>query len=207
MRATLCIVVFVVGCSSKSETKSEAKVETKTPEDKAGEQAAQPPSAPPEAKPAEPPPAPAAITNVECAKLVTAEDVAKACGGSKVDVAEGSSKIKAPHTVCSLRMAEPGKKFPIAQVQLMVFPDPGGVDGWIKLDKIEGSKDVAGIGDLAWTRVDEQAALKSTNYDVGVRKGNAVLKILMTQNSLNKKLPCTLEQATELARIVAPRLP
>lgn len=216
MRAALLTVLLIVGCSKK-ETKDEAagaKQEPapeakQTPEDKAGELAAKPPAPPAEDKPAEPPaaqPAPPSAT-VDCNAFLTAEDVARACGGSKVDVTEYTSPAKHPAAVCSRKMTEPGKKFPIAQLHFMVFADKAAADGWVKLDRTDDAKDLAGVGDLAWTRVKERPQLESTDYDVGVRKGNAVLKLSMTQGRLVKKVPCTIDQLAELAKIVAPRMP
>ncbi len=212
MRALLICTLLLSGCSKKSDTSSEPASGAKD-EAPAGAPAQPAPEAPtPEApaeKPVEPAPAePAAeAPAVDCAALVTAEDVAKACGGAKVDVADDESPIKTANTVCARKVTAPGKKFPIARVHVLAFSSDAGADGWVKLDKVDDAKDVAGIGDLAWTRVKERPQLKSTDYDVGVRKGRVVLKLGMTKNSLNKNPPCTIEQLTELARAIAPRMP
>jgi hypothetical protein len=212
MRVTLPIAVLVVlGCSKKSETKSEPSGVDKAGEsagDKAAE-AVKPPEDKPPAPAPEPPPSapPAPAMQVDCATLVTADDVAAACGGSKVEVSASSSSIKLPQTVCALKLTDVGKKFPVAQVQLLGFADVAAAEGWVKLDKTADAKDVAGVGDVAWSRVKENAALKSTDYGVGVRKGRAVLKLSMTQSSLVKKVPCTIDQAAALAKLIAPRIP
>ena len=212
MRVALITVVFVVGCSEKSETKQEPAGAATPPAAEAPKPApaSPPPTDTPAPAPGESKPSVAAEVpeiTTDCATLLTSDDVAKTCGGSKVDVAESSSSIKMPHTVCALKVTDVGKKFPIAQIQLMRFADTAGAEGWVKLDKTADAKEVAGLGDIAWSRVKESAALKSTDYGVGVRKGSAVLKLSMTQSSLVKKVPCTIDQLTELAKLVASRVP
>jgi hypothetical protein len=214
MRVALLTVVLLLGCSKKSETKQEPAGAGESPGSATAPGAAEAPQPPPTDPPAgeqaeNKPPVAAEVPAIttDCATLLTADDIAKVCGGSKVEVAESSSSIKMPQTVCALKVTDVGKKFPIAQIQLMRFADTAGAEGWVKLDKTADAKEVAGLGDAAWSRVKESAALKSTDYGVGVRKGSAVLKLSMTQSGLVKKVPCTIDQLTELAKLVASRIP
>jgi hypothetical protein len=204
---------LLMGCSKKSETRQDlgpdpaAKAdEHATPEDKAGElgrrTAAEAGGAPTPAAPG----APAADVQIDCATLVTAEDVATACGGKKVEVTESATKAQIPNAACASKVTEPGKQFPIARIHLQVFPQVAGAESWVKLEKVDDSKDLPGVGDMAWTTVAERKQLKTTDYTVGVRKGRALLK-LSESSSLDVKVPCTIDQLAELAKIITARIP
>lgn len=203
------MVLLLASCSKKVETAQQ------TPDDKAEAPAPRPAEKPAEAKsadddtsvPAMRPPDPPPAVNVDCKALLTSDDVATACGGAKVAVTESDPVAKHAATACALKLTEPGKQFPVARLHLLAFANQGAADGWIRLDKTDDATELTGVGDLAWTRVVERPQLEATEYDVGVRKGNAVLKLGMTKNRLVKKPPCTSEQLAALAKLVAPRLP
>jgi hypothetical protein len=156
---------------------------------------------PPEAAPVSP------AANVDCAAIVTADDIQKACN-AKVELRATQYEGKNPKLgLCSRAITEPGKKFPVAQWSINAFEKPADAEGWVKLEKTADAKELAGVGDLAWTREKHTAALKTTTYSVGVRKGGMVLKLSFTKNSLNERPPCTLEQLVEVAKVATSRLP
>jgi hypothetical protein len=204
MRAALLMMLLSFGCSNKSETKQES---APTPAPKADEQKT------PEVKAPSPTPAPAPAPNVpdvrvDCATLVTPADVAKACGGANVEVAVSEHEGKNPALgACWRILTEPGKKFPVAQIYVNAFADAAGADSWMKLEKTPETKDVAGIGETAWSREAAIAGTKTTELEIGVRKGRLGLRVTSAKGPLNKNPPCDLAQLTELARILAPRLP
>ena len=198
MRAVLITALLLSGCSKKDETKSEPAAapapEVKNEEPK--------PDTPPE-----PPAPPAEAPKVDCDAIVTAADIEKHCK-AKVEIAASQHEGKLGKLgVCSRTMTEPGKKFPVAHWKLGVHDSPAGAEGQVKLEKTDAAKDLAGLGDMVWTKVDENKQLKHTNTAVGVRKGASVLVLHHTKDSLNTKPPCTVEQLVEVAREAIARLP
>ncbi|HEY5924469.1 MAG TPA: hypothetical protein VIV11_22480 [Kofleriaceae bacterium] len=206
MRVALLVLVVAFGCSKKAEQKQEptpVQPEVAKPaEDKSAES-----PKPAEDKPANKPPEPAATPKVDCATIVTPEDVQKACN-AKVEIGPTMHEGKLGKLgVCNRSITEAGKKFPIAQWGVSWHDTATGAENWVKLEKSAEAKEVAGIGDFAWTRVHEVKDLKVVDYDVGVRKGAMVLKLGFSQSRMNKKPPCTLDQLVEVARIAVARLP
>ena len=208
MRIALLCVVMAMGCSKKSETKTEptqtepAKPEAPKPaEDK-------PADKPPEAAPPEPKPAAAGAPTFDCNAIVTAADIEKACN-AKVEIKPTmhEGKMGGKLGVCNRSMSLVGKKGPVALWSLSWHGDAKAAEGFVVLEKSKEAKELAGVGDFAWTAEREMKELKSTDYDVGARKGATVIKLGFTKNSLNPKPPCTLEQLVEVAKLAVARLP
>ncbi|HEY5944347.1 MAG TPA: hypothetical protein VIV40_02600 [Kofleriaceae bacterium] len=207
--AVVCVVLAALGCSKKSETKNETKNEPKQEAKPAEDKPAEAPKPAEPAKPAEAPKPPddkAAKPSFDCAAIVTADDFKKACNAN-VELTPTMFEGKGTLTLCSRSVHEPDKKGSIAQWSLSTFTDVAAAEQWFELDKATERKPISGVGDAAWTGTRELKATKSTDHEVGVRKGTAIVIVGYTQNSLNKKPPCTVEQLTEIARLVAGRLP
>jgi hypothetical protein len=207
MRALLLCVLLVAGCSKKSETKKEepAKPTTEAPQ--------VPDEKPTEAKPAEDKPAeskpapPAEAVKIDCTTIVTPDDIAKACGGKKVEIVAGKQEGTGAMFTCQRTITEAGKKGPIAYWFLRGTGKAGEGAAMAKIEKTKDAKPLAGVGDEAYTSEKEQKALKMTDYDVGVTKGGFFFKVSETKDSMTPKPPCTLDQMTELAKVAVSRLP
>jgi len=188
MRASVVCLALVCACDKPSDAPATRVAPAPEP----------PAVKPPEpAKPAEP--APPAI---ECAKLLTADDVKQACGAT---VEIGASSFEGKNPLCARTLTVPHKKSPAARFALSSFKDAAAAEDWVKLQKTAETEVLSGVGDFAWTRTKDGKDVKE--YDVGARKGALVIKLSVTQNSANKKAPCTLAQLTELAKVVVARLP
>ena len=197
----LVLSVFLAAACSKSSAPA-------NDEPARSNQPAAPPVAttPPRAKPVKPPEPAAQTPSVNCDEIVTAADVEKHCK-VKLEIVAGQHEGKMGKLgVCLRVMREVGKKFPIAQWKLAVYDTAADAQSNIKLDKLDGSKDIADLGDTAWTRIDENTKLKHTMTSVGVHKGRNILWIGHTKDSLNTKPPCTLDQLVAIAREATARL-
>lgn len=162
---------------------------------------APPPARRPPAPPAAPPPA------IDCATLVTPADVARACGGAKVEIAASTMEGKTPLTTCTRTLTAPGKRFPIGHVQLSVHANGNAAESFMKLEKSEESTPLADIGERGWATQHEVPDLKTTMFTVVAQQGRFTLAVKSDRNSLNPKPPCTLEQMTALLKIAIARLP
>ena len=203
MRVALLCVVLAVGCSKKSDDKkTEPAPAQKEPE------APKPPEDKPAAdKPPEPKPAPEVVVKVDCNTIITADDIAKACGGKKVEIVAGKQEGTAALFTCQRAISEAGKKGPIAYWYLRGTGKAGEGEAMMATEKTKDDKPVASLGDEAYSSETEQKALKTTDYDVIVRKGGFMLKVSTSKSSMNKTPPCTIDQMVELAKIGVGRLP
>lgn len=204
MRAVLLCAVLALGCSKKSETKNEpAKQEPAKPAEKPGAQPVAPAPTPP------PPPAANAGPPVDCAALVTADDIQKACK-VKVEVVATPYEGQGDLMVCNRTIKDPATHNTV-QFGVSRFANTAAIDAWIDLDKKNNKDatftDVAGLGDGAYSRKGEVKSLKTTEYDLGVRKGNFLLHFGYSINEMNKKPPCTMEQLQDVAKATLGRMP
>jgi hypothetical protein len=204
MRAVLLCAVLALGCSKKPETKNEpAKQEPAKPAEKPADQPVAPAPTPPP-----PPPVANAAPPVDCAALLTAEDIEKACK-TKVEVVKTPYEGKGDLMVCNRTIKTPNHE--TAQFGVSRFASTAAIDSWIDLDKKNNKEatftDVAGLGDGAYSRKGEVKSLKTTEYDLGVRKGTFLLHFGYSVNEMNKKPPCTMEQLQDVAKAVLSRMP
>ena len=209
MRIVVLCVVLAAGCSKKSETKNEpAKTEPAKPNEAPKPPEDKPADKPPEAKPAEAKPAPPTdAPKIDCAAIITPDDIAKACGGKKVDITPGKQEGTAALFTCQRTISEAGKKGPIGYLFVRGSGKPGDGEAMMNTEKTPAMKPLRGVGDEAYTSEQEQKALKTTDYDAGVRKGGYFFKISTSKSSMNKNPPCTLDQMAEVVRIASSRLP
>lgn len=203
MRVALLCVVLALGCSKKSDTKNEPPKQEAKPAPEAPKPAETPADKPP------PPPPPAAAPPVDCAAVVTADDIQKACK-AKVEIEATRYEGQGDLMVCNRTIKDPATHNTV-QFGVSRFANPAAIDTWVQLDKTNSKdatfKDVAGIGDGAYTKTAETKSLKTTDYDLGVRKGNLLMHLGYMVNDMNKKPPCTLDQLQEVARAAVARLP
>jgi hypothetical protein len=205
MRITLLHVYWLVACAKPATTNEQAR----SPSESAP--AAQvPQAAPAQAPPADAEPAQAAPSRhtMECAEVIIAEDVIRACKvtgelKNRIGVAEG----KYPEvSTCQRLFFVTGERQRTVTWTLGVHPTAR--DATLYLAGRLASKDakrLAGLGDVAWT---EQYELSSaaTDYHVVVRKGRLVIELVTKESHMSETL-CTLDQLVELAKIGTARLP
>jgi len=196
--AAVVVVLAGVGCGKKKEEQQRtnnppAPREVTPPKEEA----------PPPPKKEAPPPA--ETPKVDCAAFVTPADIEKACGGAKVELTAHATEGSNPMFTCNRLVNAAGKKGMIANIKVMAHPGASGAAGYAKL--IKDATPISGIGDAAWSKEKEQAALKMTNYDVGFTKGVFVVELSESKDSMNPKPPCTVAQLTELAKVLVTRLP
>jgi hypothetical protein len=204
------VVVGFVACSKKKEEakKTEPPAPKVEPEPKKDEPPKPKDTEAPKPKDTEAPKAAEPEPTVDCAALVTADDLAKLCGGAKVDVAVVDSKIKVKQEVCRLNVSDPGKKFPKAMVQVFLYENPAAAEGLVKLEKLPETKEVSGVGDRAWTTLHENkiAKIMTTMTVAGAQKGRFVVKV-QSDKSGSEKVPCTVDQMMEVTKAVVAKLP
>ena len=215
MRRTILLsliaaAALAVSCSKKKDDKEGATPTAETPPvDKGtpGEVADETPPEPNPDKPATPPTTPAPA--IDCEKLFTADDVAKACGGKAADleVRKHAMENGKGATTCVRNAGAKGKR--TSSLHLAVNSAPGSPDGaraLLDLSK-EGSKVVDGVGDGAYLHVKEVPAAKQTMHDIEAIKGALWFKLGYEVGAGEKKPICTDDGLTALAKVVAGRLP
>lgn len=201
---------LAVSCSKKKDDKEAAKPAETPPVDKGtpGEVADEtPPEANPD-RPSSPPGAPAVA--VDCEKLLTADDVAKACGGNAADLEVRKHAMENGHgaTTCMREAGSKSKR--TSSFHLAVSSAPGTPDGARALlelsGKSEGAKAVE-VGDGAYLLVREVPAAKQTLHDLEAVKGALWFKLGYEVAKGEKKPLCSDDGLVELAKTVAGRLP
>ncbi|MBA3391395.1 MAG: hypothetical protein H0T89_02070 [Deltaproteobacteria bacterium] len=164
----------------------------------------------PAMKPSQPARAPATVKTppppIDCATLVTAAEVEQVCG-KPYEIVPTAMEGTSPLMHCNRAIRDPGKKFPLAHVQLHVFDDAAAAKGYTKIDSNDAQQSIEGLGDRAVSSVREDDKLKDTRYAVGVLKGRWYLKLHSTKSSLVPEPPCTIDQLVALAKLATPRLP
>ncbi|HEU5055906.1 MAG TPA: hypothetical protein VFU21_05255 [Kofleriaceae bacterium] len=206
---SLIAAAVAVSCSKKKDDEEAGKPAETPPVDKGtpGEVADETPPEPNPATPSAPPTAPP--VSVDCEKLFTVEDVAKACGASAADweVKKQPMENGQGATTC-LRMAGP-KKNRVASLLFALNSAPGSPDGaraLLDLSK-EGARPVEGVGDGAYLHVREEAATRQTIHHLEAIKGALWFKLGYEVRKGDRKPLCTDDGLTELARVIAGRLP
>ena len=204
MRTALLVVVVLAACSKKAEQKKQEPTPTPETAKPAETKPAEAPK-PPEEKPA-PPPTPAA--KLDCNALLTADDLSKACG-KKLEIEATRYEGQGALMVCNRTIKDPAKHMS-AQFGVSSFNDGAAIDAWIKLTKDNSKEskftDVTGIGEGGYEKVHEVKGLKSTDYDLAVRKGNFLAHYGYMIGSSEKPV-CTMDQLKEVAKLVASRMP
>jgi hypothetical protein len=205
MRAALLVVLLVIGCSKKDDKKQPTPAENhhptnteRVPEDQ------KPAEKPPESKPAPPP---EVVVKIDCNTIITADDVAKACGGAKVEIIAGKQEGSAAMFTCQRTMTLAGKRGPVAYWFLRGTGKKGEGEAMMATEKTKDAKPLARVGDEAYTSEREEKALKTIDYDAGARKGGFFLKVSSMKDPMNKNPPCTLDQMAELLKTGVGRLP
>ena len=134
---------------------------------------------------------------VDCAAVVTAEDVKAACGAAVEIVAVENEGHDPKLAICERWFTEPGKP----KVRLGGFFVQAGTEDaaktWASLKKSKDAKDVAGVGDEAWTLEN------GGKHHVGIRKGGT----LLTVDSKDKGGPCAADKLLDLSKASFGRLP
>jgi hypothetical protein len=204
----LMLAVPAVSCSKKSDKKDEAAAET-PPADKGtpGEVADETPPEPNPDKPSSPPTTPPVA--VDCEKLLTADDVAKACGGKAgdIEVKKHAMENGTGATACVRNAGFKAKR--TSSIHLAVSTAPGTPDAaraLLDLSK-EGAKPVEGLGEGAYLHVREEAAAKQTAHHLEAVKGALWFKLGYEVVKGDKKPICSDEGLVELGKAVAGRLP
>ena len=216
MRRTILLALIAtalaVSCSKKSdEKKEEAEPAAEPPPVDKGTPGEAADETPPEPNPetASSPPVTPAVA-VDCEKLLTADDVAKACGGKAADfeVKKHAMENGKGATTC-VRNAGPRTKR-TSSIHLAVNAAPGSPDAakaLLDLSKNgEGAKAVE-VGDGAYLHVREVPAAKQTSHDLEVIKGALWFKVGFEVNKEDKKPLCSDDGLVELGKAVAGRLP
>ena len=204
MRSALLVVLVLAGCSKKAEQKKEPTPAPEAPKP-AETKPAEAPKPAAEAQPA-PPPTPAA--KVDCAALLTADDLSKACG-KKLEIEATRYEGQGALMVCNRTIKDPAKHMS-AQFGVSSFNGPEAIDAWIKLTKDQSKQakftDVTGIGEGGYEKVHEVKGLSSTDYDLAVRKGTFLVHLDYMIGKSEKPV-CTMDQMKELAKLVVSRMP
>jgi hypothetical protein len=200
---------LAVSCSKKKDDKAGTPTAETPPADKGtpGEVADETPPEPNPDKPATPPTTPPPA--IDCETLLTADDVAKACGGqaAELEVRKHAMENGKGATTCMRNAGAKGKR--VSSLHLAVNSAPGSPDGaraLLDLSK-EGAKAVDGVGDGAYLRVREVPAAKQTMHDIEAIKGSLWFKLGYEVRKEDKKPVCTDDGLVELAKVVAGRLP
>lgn len=217
MRRTILLALIAaapaVSCSKKSDSKKEeaAAPATETPPiDKGtpGETADETPPEPNPDKPSSPPAIPAVA--VDCEKLLTADDVAKACGGSAAsfEVKKHPMENGAGATTC-VRNASPKSKG-VSSIHLAVNTASGSPDGakaLLDLSKNQKGAKAVEVADGAYLHVREEEAAKQTVHDLEAVKGAVWFKLGYEVAKGEKKPLCSDDGLVTLGKTVADRLP
>ncbi len=214
---SLMVAALVVSCSAKKDkekekdTAGEGGKAAETPPPDLGTPGEVRDDTPPEPNPdtASSPPVTPAVA-IDCEKLLTADDVAKACGGKAADfeVKKHAMENGKGATTC-MRSAGPTSKG-TSSLHLAVNAAPGSSDGAKALldlaKNVKGAKPVE-VGDGAYLIVKEEAALKQTVHDLEVAKGALWFKVGFDVQKGEKKPLCSDDGLVELGKAVAGRLP
>lgn len=207
---SLIAAALAVSCSKKKDDKEATKAAETPPVDKGtpGEVADETPPEPNPDKPSSPPPTPAVA--VDCEPLLTAEDVAKACGGKAADfeVKKHAMENGRGATTCVRNVGARAKK--TASLHFAVNAAPGSPDGakaLLDLSKnSEGARAVE-VGDGAYVIVRQVPVAKQTVHDLEAVKGALWFKLGYEVDKGDKKPLCSEDGLLELGKTVAGRLP
>lgn len=199
---SLLVAGLATGCGTKKE--EERPAETSPPVDRGtpGEVADQTPAEPNPAAASAPPVTPAVA--IDCEKLLTAEDMARACGGNPpaIEVRKHAMESGVGATAC-MRQAGP-KAARTTSLHLAVNAAPGSPDAARALlalsGKSAGAKAV-GVGDGGYLIVRDGV------HDLEAVKGALWFKLGYQIDAAAKKPLCTDQGLVELGKVVAGRLP
>jgi len=207
MRQTLLLTLIVaaalaVSCSKK---KGDGQDKEAAPADKATP--TEPPADPAPDKSAETPP-PAAAPEVDCEKLLTADDVAKACGAKAAEFQVQKNPMETTGkggTACMRNAIKSGNR-----IYLLVNAASGSTKTAreiLDLAKMEQGAKAVEAGDGAYLVVREVAAAKQTSHELAVVKGTLWFKVGFDLPAGDKKPICSDDGLVELGKTVASRLP
>jgi hypothetical protein len=205
----LIIAALAVSCSKKKDDGKQAKPAESTPVDKGtpGEVADETPPEPNPDRPSTPPTT--APVEVDCEKLFTVDDVAKACGAK---AAEWEAKKQPMEngkgaTTC-VRMAGPKVKR-VSSLHFTLNTAAGSPDGAKALlemsGKLDGAKKVE-VGDGGYLIVGKPV-MDQTSHALEAIKGALWFKVGYDVGKGEKKPICSDEGLVELARTLAAKLP
>jgi hypothetical protein len=200
MIRTLLLCALVTACSKKDDAgEKQAEATDKPAETPVDKPAEEPVATPPADEPA------AAAPTIDCDALLTADDVAKACGGKAADFAINKHALETGKaaTTCVRTAGKRG-----ASVKLAVSTAPGSAQGaksLLELSK-EGAKP-AEVGDAGYLHVREVPAARQTMHDLEAIKGRVWFKLGYEIKQGEKKAACSDEGLIELGKTVAGRLP
>ena len=218
MRALIaCACLSLAGCGKKGEDKDkpvEPPPQTADPanadpvpkpaDPAAGSQTAPPPI--PSPTPA-PPPAPAAT--VDCAALVTPEDVAAACGVSANDVTVERIAMETGKGATTCLRSVKIKGAPAFKLAVNTAPKSAdAAKRLLDLDRTAGpTKDVP-VGDSGLLAVRSVGATKSTNHEIEAVKGAVWFKLLAdVKDGAKAPPPCGDDGLVAVGKAVASHLP
>jgi hypothetical protein len=204
---SLMLAALAVSCSKKSDKKEGAGEPPPDEKGTPGEVADETPPEPNPDKPSSPPTTPPVA--VDCEKLLTADDVAKACGGkaSDIEIEKHAMENGQGATACVRNAGSRAKR--TSSIHLAVNTAPGSPDAaraLLDLSK-EGAKSVEGVGDGAYLHVREDAAAKQTAHHLEAVKGGLWFKVGYEVGKGDKKPVCSDEGLVALGKAVAGRLP
>ncbi len=141
---------------------------------------------------------------IDCAALVTTNDVEQACGAT-LDV-QLTSPEQSKDALCGFTLTSPGGTVRLARIFLRA-DDAVKVRYGVRLIMNRDSTEVSGLGDLAFAINKEHPAGDRTDYAVAVAKGRLWLLVVAEKRSTAQELPCTTKQLTTIARMAVARLP
>lgn len=202
---SLIAAALAISCSKKKDDKAPAET---PPADKGtpGEVADDtPPEANPD-KPSSPPTTPAAA--IDCEKLFTADDVAKACGGSAAELEVKKNPMETTGkgaTACVRNALKKGSR-----VSLVVNAGPGRPENAreiLDLAKNQPGAKAVEVADGAYLHVTEVAAAKQSVHELEAVKGALWFKLGFEVQNGDKKPICSDDGLVELGKTVAGRLP
>lgn len=207
---SLMLAALAVSCSKKSDEKEEAAAPAEPAPERGtpGEAADQTPPEPNPDKPASPPTTPPLA--IDCDRLLTAEEVARACGGKAADieVTKHAMENGKGATTCVRNAGSRAKR--TASLHLAVNTAPGSPDGAKALLDLaknsEGAKAVE-VADGAYLHVREVPVAEQIVHDLEAVKGAVWFKLGYEVDKGDRKPLCSDDGLVELAKTVAGRLP
>ncbi len=199
---TLIVAALAVSCSKKKENRpaESPPIDKGTPGEVADD-------TPPEPNPDKPSSPPAAAVAIDCEKLFTADDVAKACGGNAagLEVQKNPMETGNGSSACMRNALAKGNR-----VYLLVNAGPGtpaNAREILELAKGQQNAKAVEVADGAYLHVTEVAAAKQTVHELEAVKGALWFKLGFEVQSGDKKPICTDDGLVELGKTVAGKLP